>query len=144
MTTARKTPDAAWPLHSEAPAADRKRGTTMAQGLTTAAAAVKGKAAAAVLAALIAAGGATGTVAAANAGAFGQQVKAHVESCKDALKAGTHGIGDCVSDFANQHGQTERQEHSQSNSTTHGQPTSPGKSGTHRPANAGKSGSHHP
>jgi hypothetical protein len=119
----------------------------MAHGLTTAAAAaVKGKAAAAVLAALIATGGAAGTVAAANQGVFGQQVKAQVESCKDALKTGTHGIGECVSDFASQHGQTERQQHSQDNSTTHGQPTSPGKSGTHgQPtASPGNSGSHRP
>jgi hypothetical protein len=106
----------------------------MAHGLTTAAAAaVKGKAAAAVLAALVATGGAAGTVAAANHGAFGQQVKAQVESCKDALTAGAHGIGECVSDFANQHGQMERQQHRQNDSTTHGQPSSPGKSGTPHP-----------
>jgi hypothetical protein len=124
----------------------------MAQGLTTAASAVKGKAATAALAALIATGGAAGTVAAAHQGAFGQQVKAQVESCKDALTAGAHGIGDCVSDFANQHGQTERQLHSQGNSTphgqndstTHGQPSSPGKSGTHKPTSPGNSGSHRP
>ncbi|HEV2235368.1 MAG TPA: hypothetical protein VGR57_01795 [Ktedonobacterales bacterium] len=117
----------------------------MAQGLTTAAAAaVKSKVGVAVLTALIATGGAAGTVAAAHQGAFGQQVKAQVDTCKDALKAGTHGIGDCVSDFASQHGQTERQQHSQSDSTSHGQPSSPGKSGSHRPASPGKSGSHRP
>jgi hypothetical protein len=119
----------------------------MPNGLTTAVTAgVKSKAAAAVLAALIATGGATGAAAAANQGVFGQQVKAQVASCKAALKTGVHGIGDCVSDFANQHGQTERQQHSQDNSTTHGQPTSPGKSGTHGQPTAapGNSGSHRP
>ncbi len=124
----------------------------MAQGLTTVVAAVKGKAAVAVLAALVATGGVVGTAAAASQGAFGQQVKAQVASCKAALKTGTHGIGDCVSDFANQHGVTERQLHSQSSSnshgqngaTTHGQPSSPGKSGTHKPTSPGKSGSHRP
>ena len=37
---------------------------------------------------------------------WGAQVSQHVASCKAALAAGQHGIGDCVSDFANQHGQT--------------------------------------
>ena len=37
---------------------------------------------------------------------WGTQVSQHVASCKAALAAGQHGIGDCVSDFANQHGQT--------------------------------------
>ena len=36
---------------------------------------------------------------------WGQQVKQQVESCKDQLAQGDHGIGDCVSQFANQHGQ---------------------------------------
>jgi hypothetical protein len=36
---------------------------------------------------------------------WGQQVQEQVETCKAQLAAGTHGIGDCVSDFANQHGQ---------------------------------------
>jgi hypothetical protein len=37
---------------------------------------------------------------------WGQQVKQQVETCKDQLAQGDHGIGDCVSGFANQHGQT--------------------------------------
>lgn len=45
---------------------------------------------------------------------WGQQVKAAVEQCKDNLQSGQHGIGDCVSDFASKHGQTERSQHSES------------------------------
>lgn len=37
---------------------------------------------------------------------WGQQVKQQVQTCKDQLAQGDHGIGDCVSQFANQHGQT--------------------------------------
>jgi hypothetical protein len=36
---------------------------------------------------------------------WGQQVKNEVISCKSDLAQGEHGIGECVSDFANQHGQ---------------------------------------
>ena len=36
---------------------------------------------------------------------WGKQVSQHVADCKAALADGQHGIGDCVSDFANQHGQ---------------------------------------
>lgn len=35
---------------------------------------------------------------------WGQQVVIQVDACKDALLPGTHGIGECVSTFANQHG----------------------------------------
>jgi hypothetical protein len=35
---------------------------------------------------------------------WGQQVVIQVDTCKDALLPGTHGIGECVSKFANQHG----------------------------------------
>jgi hypothetical protein len=91
----------------------------LATGLKTAIAAVKGKAAATVLATVLAAsavGG--GTAAAAANGAFGQQVKAKVESCKDALAKGTHGIGECVSVFAQQHGAQQRQQHSEGKAPT--------------------------
>ena len=37
---------------------------------------------------------------------WGQQVKQHVDTCKDQLAQGQHGIGDCVSGFSNQHGQS--------------------------------------
>jgi len=43
----------------------------------------------------------TGSV---NPGDWGKQVVKQVEDCKDALVPGTHGIGDCVSDFASQKG----------------------------------------
>ena len=36
---------------------------------------------------------------------WGQQVSSYVSTCKDKLAAGQHGIGDCVSTFANSHGQ---------------------------------------
>jgi hypothetical protein len=110
-----------------------RRRSIMASGLSTAvAAAVKGKASAAILAALLAAGGTTGaTVAAAN-GAFGQQVQQQVQTCKDDLKAGTHGIGQCVSTFAQQKGEQERDQHSNGNApSTSGKPSNPGNSGGH-------------
>ncbi len=63
----------------------------MATGLSRAVAVgIKSKVGAAVLATLLATGGATGAVAAATHGAFGQQVKQQVESCKDALGTGAH------------------------------------------------------
>ncbi len=37
---------------------------------------------------------------------WGQQVKQQVATCKDKLAQGQHGIGDCVSPFSNQHGQS--------------------------------------
>jgi hypothetical protein len=43
----------------------------------------------------------TGSINPAN---WGQQVKEQVELCKDKLPAGEHGIGQCVSSFARQHG----------------------------------------
>lgn len=105
-------------------------------GLKTAlAASVKSKVAAAVLtAALATTGTAGGAVVAANQGAFGQQVKAQVASCKAHLAQGVHGIGECVSDFAQQHGAQERQQHSQGNPGTHGN------SGTHGPGHGKGSG----
>jgi hypothetical protein len=86
-----------------------------------------------------------GTAAAAANGAFGQQVKAKVESCKDALAKGTHGIGECVSDFAQQHGAQQRQQHSQGQSTSHGQSDAThGQSTTHGKSDQthGNSGQH--
>jgi len=67
---------------------------------------LKAKAAMAVLAAVIVFGAGIGTAAAAAAnGAFGQQVKEQVQDCKQgAATNGVHGIGDCVSDFTQQHG----------------------------------------
>jgi hypothetical protein len=47
---------------------------------------------------------------------WGQQVKAQVAQCKAALQSGQHGIGDCVSAFAKQHGQQVSSQHSASSS----------------------------
>lgn len=38
---------------------------------------------------------------------WGQQVKMQVDACKDKLSDGQHGIGECVSEFAKKHGETE-------------------------------------
>src|SRR5260370_16464226 len=110
----------------------------MATGLSRAiAVGIKSKVGVAVLAGLIATGGATGVAAAASNGAFGQQVKEQVQDCKAQLASGTHGIGDCVSDFAQQHGAQQRQQHSEGKpsstpdthgkSDSHGKPSDPGK-----------------
>jgi hypothetical protein len=88
---------------------------------------------------------------------WGQQVKTTVADCKAKLAAGQHGIGDCVSDFAKQHGDLVSDSHQASkardnsgndNGKDHGngngnpngggngaghQPTAPGKSETHTP-----------
>jgi len=40
-----------------------------------------------------------------NPAVWGQQVSQYVADCKAKLADGQHGIGDCVSDFSNQHGQ---------------------------------------
>lgn len=86
---------------------------------------------------------------------WGQQVQKTVADCKTAAAAaGQHGIGDCVSDFATQHGDLVSNQHrsDKSNGTTNGstngsdngksdgsgssaghKPTAPGKSTTHTP-----------
>lgn len=80
-----------------------------APGLTTV---LKSKAAVGALAAVLVLGAGTGTAAAAANGAFGQQVKEQVQDCKQAMATnGVHGIGDCVSGFAQQHGKQQRQQH---------------------------------
>ena len=58
----------------------------------------------------------TGSVNPAN---WGQQVKTQVDVCKDKLAAGQHGIGECVSSFANKHGDAVSDSHA-SNARTHG------------------------
>jgi hypothetical protein len=78
---------------------------------------------------------------------WGQQVKVQVEKCKDALPAGQHGIGKCVSEFATQHSSTSSDSTDSSSdstgdngkSTSH--PTPQGKSDSH-PTSQGKSDSH--
>jgi hypothetical protein len=42
---------------------------------------------------------------------WGQQVKQQVAACKAALASGQHGIGECVSDFAKQHGEAVSDQH---------------------------------
>src|SRR6266480_2778723 len=54
---------------------------------------------------------------------WGQQVSEHVAECKAKLADGQHGIGDCVSSFANQHGQavaSEARHHGQGNGNENG------------------------
>jgi hypothetical protein len=114
---------------------DEMRGTVVTKLASRLSAAVKSKAAVAILATVVAVGAAGGgTVAAASNGAFGQQVKAKVESCKDALASGTHGIGECVSDFA--------QQHSQGNSASSSHNTH-GNNGQHNGPPSGAAGASH-
>lgn len=63
----------------------------------------------------VAGAAATGSI---NPVVWGQQVSQHVSDCKAALATGQHGIGDCVSAFANQHGQavaSDARQHGQGN-----------------------------
>ena len=56
-----------------------------------------------------------------NPAVWGQQVQAHVQDCKNQLAAGHHGIGECVSAFAKQHGRQQQGTHGNSKDGTHGQ-----------------------
>jgi hypothetical protein len=89
----------------------------MIHALATAA---KSKVAIAATAAALATGGGVAAKAAitgdANPFHWGHQVRQQVISCKDDLAPDEHGIGQCVSDFAKQHGQQVREAHSQSGS----------------------------
>ena len=49
---------------------------------------------------------------------WGQQVVAQVQKCKDALTSGQHGIGQCVSAFAKQHGKAVSASHHASDART--------------------------
>jgi hypothetical protein len=75
--------------------------------------------AAAVLA-LAAAGAATEVAlgATVNPENWGQQVAQQVQKCKQALASGERGIGDCVSDFASQHGKQVSADHRASDART--------------------------
>jgi hypothetical protein len=97
-----------------------------------------GKAAIALAAATLSLGAvgaaaATAVTHSTNPQAWGQQVKAAVADCKKARTPAQHGIGDCVSAFARQHGAATRAEHGQdkqsndANDRTHanGKKTSP-------------------
>jgi len=81
----------------------------------------------------------TGSV---NPNDWGQQVVQQVQSCKAALSDGEHGIGQCVSAFAKQHGKIVSSQHHASGARTndgssngngkdngHGKPDNPGSQG---------------
>ncbi|HEX8729333.1 MAG TPA: hypothetical protein VF739_11955 [Ktedonobacterales bacterium] len=98
----------------------------MGVSTTAMATAAKVKLASLILAGTLVVGGAgaTGATVAASNGAFGQQVKQQVQTCKADLASGAHGIGKCVSTFAKDHGQDKREQHSHGNgasSDSHGQ-----------------------
>ncbi len=84
---------------------------------------------------------------------WGQQVTKTVADCKKAAAAaGQHGIGDCVSDFASQHGDLVSHQHSKGKGTdggttsgsTTGSSTGSGNSAGHKPTAPGKSDTHTP
>ena len=62
---------------------------------------------------------------------WGSTVTHQVQTCKADLTAGQHGIGQCVSHTAKQHGPSERADHAQNGD--HGRPSDAGK-----PSSAGK------
>ncbi len=68
-----------------------------------------------------------------NPSVWGQQVVQQVNKCKAALAPGSHGIGQCVSAFAKQHGPQESADHRASGARTNGGNHTPGP-----PANPGK------
>jgi hypothetical protein len=51
---------------------------------------------------------------------WGQQVVKQVNHCKDALAPGSHGIGQCVSSFASQHGKQVSADHRATPTPGHG------------------------
>lgn len=88
-----------------------------ASTISTISAAVTGKAAAGMAtAALVVAGGGAAAAAAATGspdpGVWGQTVTQAVRQCRSELASGDHGIGQCVSAVASQHGPQERDQHS--------------------------------
>ena len=108
----------------------------MIHALATAA---KSKVAIAATAAALATGGGVAAKAAitgdANPFHWGHQVSQQVITCKDKLAPDEHGIGQCVSDFAKQHGQQEREAHSQARSNSQAGSHGPGEPSTgHTPA----------
>jgi hypothetical protein len=87
--------------------------TTMVSSLT-AAATSKIAVGLAAATALVVAGGSAAAAAShsGNPAAWGRTVTEAVAACKSQLGAGEHGIGQCVSAVARQHGQSQRDEHS--------------------------------
>jgi hypothetical protein len=90
------------------------RGTVHMPLLAKLAAALSTKAAIGVAAGALVVGAAgseaviTGSI---NPGDWGKQVVQQVNSCKEALAPGSHGIGDCVSSFAAQQGKKSSSDH---------------------------------
>ena len=128
------TPQAAY-----ASAGGRRVGRVWPAGLASASALLGTKAVAAA-AAVTLAGAAVGVKTAVTGSPdltnWGPQVTQQVQSCKDQLASGQHGIGPCVSAFANQHGKQESAAHTPANTPRnathpHGPPTSPGAAGQH-------------
>jgi hypothetical protein len=74
----------------------------------------------------------TGSV---NPSDWGKQVVRQVNDCKAALAPGSHGIGQCVSEFASQHGNKGNAPHPANPGRGHGQqtatPPAKGKPATH-------------
>jgi hypothetical protein len=86
---------------------------------------------------------------------WGQQVVQQVQKCKAALQPGQHGIGQCVSAFARQHGPLVSADHRASGARTndgnndkgkgkgngngngHGKPANPGSQGNGEPGDKG-------
>lgn len=91
------------PIPARHPAANaRVRGLVGGAGAALAFKLATGVAVAAA-AVTVAGAATTGTV---DPGTWGQQVSQHVQDCRNSLHAlGTHGIGQCVSQFASTHGQ---------------------------------------
>lgn len=69
----------------------------------------------------------------ANPGNWGHQVVEQVQDCKAALAPGSHGIGQCVSAFAKQHGKQVSADHRASPARVNGSDHTPGP-----PANQGR------
>ncbi|HEV8622550.1 MAG TPA: hypothetical protein VGR33_06630 [Actinomycetota bacterium] len=114
----------------------------MIHALATAA---KSKVAIAATAAALATGGGVAAKAAitgdANPFHWGHQVRQQVVSCQNNLGPDEHGIGQCVSDFAKQHGQQVREAHSQAGSHPQAGSHGPGEPTTgHTPAGTPASG----
>jgi hypothetical protein len=82
-----------------------------------------------------AAGGESVITGSSNPSDWGKQVVKQVNDCKAALAPGSHGIGDCVSSFASQHGQASSAGNRATPTPGHGQhtpgpPTGKGKPNT--------------
>jgi hypothetical protein len=92
-----------------------------------------------VLAVSAAAGEATIT-GSSNPVSWGQQVVQQVQKCKGALAPGSHGIGQCVSAFAKQHGATVSAGHQASGARLNEPSPSHGKSQNHPTGNGNGNG----